>query len=85
MTKSDTITQTERKTVRSLLGCQRLYLGMTRRQLSERSGVSVRTIRDYETDKKAMGNMGASVAVALCRALGITVDAIRFDDTRNDR
>jgi transcriptional regulator with XRE-family HTH domain len=51
---------------------------MTRRQLSERSGVSVRTIRDYETGRKAMGNMEVETACALCNALRISMDVIRF-------
>jgi transcriptional regulator with XRE-family HTH domain len=79
MTKADTITRTERKSVRSLLGYQRLYLNMTRRQLSAHSGVSVRTIRDYETGKKDMGNMGADLFRSMCLALGITTDVIRFE------
>jgi transcriptional regulator with XRE-family HTH domain len=85
MTKSDTITQTERKSVRSLLGCQRLYLNMTRRRLSELSGVSVRTIRDYETGKKDMLNMGSPMFFTLCDVLGITADSIRFDMRKDGR
>jgi transcriptional regulator with XRE-family HTH domain len=79
MTKADTITSAERKSIRTPLGYQRLYLNLTRRQLSELSGVSVRTIRDYETGKKDMGNMGFETAYALFNALRISMDVIRFE------
>jgi transcriptional regulator with XRE-family HTH domain len=76
--KADTIPLRERETVHSLLGYQRLYLRMTREQLSARSGISVRTIRDYETGKRNMGSMSTTTAISLCHALGMTFDAIAF-------
>jgi transcriptional regulator with XRE-family HTH domain len=79
MTKTDTMARAERQSVRSLLGYQRLYLNMTREQLSKRSGVSVYTIRDYETGRRNMGRMNAKTILSLCYALGITADAVRFD------
>jgi DNA-binding transcriptional regulator YiaG len=57
-----------------VLVCQRQYLGLTHRQLSERSGISIRTIRDYEAGRRPMGNMRASTYVSLCDALGLSLD-----------
>jgi transcriptional regulator with XRE-family HTH domain len=62
-------------TLISPLVAQREYLGMTRQQLSERSGVSISTIRDYETGKRRLGRMRIRTAVALfdtlCLSLGV--------------
>lgn len=43
--------------------------GLTRAQLSERSGVSLRSIEGYEQGRKDMSKMALSTAVALAKAL----------------
>jgi transcriptional regulator with XRE-family HTH domain len=65
----------EREDIASPLGCQRRYLGMTRKELAERSGVSVKTISALEAGKKDVGGMYPSTAIKLCNALYLSLDA----------
>ena len=44
---------------------------LTQKQLSEKSGVSIRTLQKYETGENNPANAKARIIIALAEALGI--------------
>lgn len=47
---------------------------LTQAQLAERAGVSVRTLQDYEQDRKPLEGARAITVLQLAAALGCTVE-----------
>jgi transcriptional regulator with XRE-family HTH domain len=66
----------EREAITSPLGLLRLDMRMTRAELAAASGVSVDTIRRYETGRRDYGHMSTPSIIRLSDALGITVAAL---------
>lgn len=52
----------------------RTQLGITQKDLAMNSGVSIRTIREIENQKRLIGNVTVNTAMRLARVLGITVE-----------
>ena len=65
----------QRKT-KSNLEMHRLSLKYTRKELSEISGISIRTIEQYEQGLKDINNAKASTVLSLARALLVDVEDI---------
>ena len=54
--------------------------GITRQQLSETSGVNIRTIEAYEQEKKDINNAKLKTLLRLCKALGCNLEDIIDDE-----
>lgn len=54
--------------------------GITRQQLSETSGVNIRTIEAYEQCKKDINNAKLEALIKLCTALGCDLEDILTDE-----
>ena len=52
----------------------RLATGLTQATLSESSGVSLRTLQDYEQGRKPINQTAAITVYRLAQALGATVE-----------
>lgn len=52
----------------------RSVMGMTQRELAEKSGINIRQIQKYESGEYDTGNMTLKNAVALAHALECSVD-----------
>lgn len=52
----------------------RSVMGMTQKELSEKSGINIRQIQKYESGEYDTGNMTLKNAVSLARALKCTVE-----------
>lgn len=48
--------------------------GMTQRELAVASGVSLRTLQDYEQGRKPIGQAAALTVHRIAKALGVTVE-----------
>lgn len=48
--------------------------GMTQRELAVASGVSLRTLQDYEQGRKPIGQSAALTVHRIAKALGVTVE-----------
>lgn len=59
---------------------QRTAAGLTRQQLSETSGVKLRTIEAYEQEKKDINNAKLETLIKLCTALGCDLEDILTDE-----
>lgn len=53
---------------------KRILCGMTQKELSENSGVNLRTLQQYETDAKDINKAGARMVAYLALALGCRVE-----------
>ena len=47
---------------------------ITQAALAERSGVSLRTLQDYEQGRKPLGQAAAATVLRIAKALGVTVE-----------
>jgi len=52
----------------------RKQAGMTQRELAVASGVSLRTLQDYEQGRKPIGQAAALTVHRIAKALGVTVE-----------
>jgi len=50
--------------------------GLTQQALADKSGVNIRQIQMYESGQTLIANMTAKNAVAIAKALGITVEEL---------
>lgn len=58
----------------------RNFVGMTQKELAEKSGVNIRQIQRYESDSSDIANMTAKNAEAISSALGCTInDLLNLD------
>ena len=48
--------------------------GITQAALSERSGVSLRTLQDYEQGRKSINGAAALTVLRIAQELGVTVE-----------
>ena len=54
----------------------RAISNLTLKKASELSGISTRTIRNWETDTKALEKADLRKVISLCRVYGISIDNI---------
>lgn len=47
---------------------------LSQRQLSEQTGVNLRTLQDYEQGRKPLGQAAALTVLRIAKALGVTVE-----------
>ena len=47
---------------------------LSQRELAEKSGVSLRTLQDYEQGRKPLGQAAALTVLSIAKALGVTVE-----------
>lgn len=47
---------------------------LSQRQLSEQTGVNLRTLQDYEQGRKPLGQAAALTVLSIAKALGVTVE-----------
>lgn len=47
---------------------------LSQRELAERSGVSLRTLQDYEQGRKPINQAAAITVLRIAQALGVTVE-----------
>lgn len=59
----------------------RKLCGMTQKQLAEKSGLNIRQIQKYESGEYALKNVTTQTAVALSKALDITLEEMVNLDT----
>lgn len=64
----------ERRDFKTNLAFLREDKRITQRQLSERSGVSLRTLQDYEQGQKPINKAAAITVHRIAQALGVTVE-----------
>lgn len=64
----------KRKTGGSNLKIVRLSSGLSQKELSEKSGVNLRTLQQYENKSKNINKAAASTLVALSKALGCRIE-----------
>ena len=53
---------------------RRLAAGLSQSQLAEQTGLSLRTLQDYEQDRKPLAGARAITVLTLARALGCSVE-----------
>lgn len=58
----------------------RQELGMTRKELSEKSGVNARAIEEYEQKKVNINNASVRIVRKLAKALDVPIEKILDDD-----
>ena len=56
--------------------------GLSQSQLAERAGVSLRTLQDYEQERKPLERAAAVTVLNLARALNCTVEKLLDAETR---
>ena len=59
----------------------REQLGMTRRELAQRSGVNFRSIQDYEQGHKRLNSAGGETLLRLASALGCQIEELLWEAT----
>lgn len=62
----------------------RQQLGLTQMDLAKQSGISIRTIREIENNKRSIGSVMVITAVRLARALNVTVEDLTGKVFEND-
>lgn len=58
------------------LGAVRREIGLTQKELAEKSGVSLFTIQEYEKGRNDINNARCIIVVSLAEALGVPVQKI---------
>ena len=66
------------------LEVERRAAGLTRQQLSKKSGISLGTIKEYEQRRNNINNARAVIVVDLADALGVPVQKILNERSDSD-
>jgi len=57
----------------------REFSGMSQRELAEKTGISIRTIQEYERGSRDLNGAKLVTLLKFCNALGCSLDAILTD------